>query len=86
MASCLTSVFWLVNFNFTFHCRYRNHDDPHGYDSCPMEGFDDRRVRRILDVPKDGNVIMVLAAGRRADNGIYNRQYRFDPADFIHQL
>ncbi|WP_152206920.1 nitroreductase family protein [Marinobacter changyiensis] len=58
----------------------------HGYDSCPMEGFDDCRVRRILGVPKDGNVIMVLAAGRQADNGIYHQQYRFDPSDFIHQL
>ncbi|WP_166265702.1 nitroreductase family protein [Marinobacter caseinilyticus] len=58
----------------------------HGYDSCPMEGFDDHRVRKILGVPGDGQVIMVLAAGRRADNGVYNQQYRFDKEDFIHTL
>ncbi|WP_166255539.1 nitroreductase family protein [Marinobacter salicampi] len=58
----------------------------HGFDSCPMEGFDDHRVRKILGVPRDGIVIMVLALGRRAENGVYNRQYRFAPEDFIRRL
>lgn len=60
--------------------------DVEEFDSCPIEVFDDSRVHRILGVSEDDNVIMVLAAGRRADDGIYHRQYRFDPADFIHQL
>jgi hypothetical protein len=50
--------------------------------SCPTEGFDDRQVRRILDAPKSRNVITVLAAGRRADNGTYKQQYRFEIALF----
>ena len=58
----------------------------HGYDSCPMEGFDECRVQRLLGIPKDGQVVMMLAAGKRAENGIYHRQYRFRPEDFIHRL
>jgi len=58
----------------------------HGFDSCPMEGFDDCRVRKLLKVPRKGLVVMVLAAGRRAENGVYNRQYRFNKDQLVHYL
>lgn len=57
-----------------------------GYDSCPMEGFDDKRVRKILDLPPKASVIMFVAAGKRADNGIYNSRYRFDRSKFIREV
>lgn len=58
----------------------------HGYDSCPMEGFDECRVRRLLKLPRKGLVTMVLAAGKRSEKGIYNQQYRFDKAGLVHYL
>lgn len=58
----------------------------HGYDSCPMEGFDECRVKKLLKIPRKGLVTMVLAAGRRAENGVYNRQYRFDRDNLIHYM
>lgn len=58
----------------------------HGYDSCPMEGFDECRVKKLLKLPQKGLVTMVLAVGRRAENGVYNRQYRFNQKDLIHYL
>jgi nitroreductase len=58
----------------------------HGYDSCPMEGFDECRVRRLLKLPRKGLVTMVLAAGKRSDKGVYNRQYRFERDTLIHYL
>ncbi|MCR8913965.1 nitroreductase family protein [Marinobacter panjinensis] len=58
----------------------------HGYDSCPMEGFDECRVRRLLKLPKKGLVTMVLAAGKRSEKGVYNRQYRFDKDELVHYL
>ncbi|MCK7549881.1 MULTISPECIES: nitroreductase family protein [Marinobacter] len=58
----------------------------YGYDSCPMEGFDDWRVRKLLNVPRQGLVVMVLAAGKRAENGVYNRQYRLDKQTLVHYL
>jgi len=58
----------------------------HGYDSCPMEGFDEYRVKKLLNLPGKGLVTMVLAAGRRAQNGVYSRQYRFDQSQLVHYL
>ena len=58
----------------------------HGYDTCPMEGFDDKRVRKILKLPKQASVIMFVGVGKRADNGIYNSRQRFNRELFIHEV
>lgn len=58
----------------------------HGYDTCPMEGFDERRVRKLLKLPDDAIVTMILGVGRRAPNGIYHRRYRFPREEFVHYL
>jgi len=54
-----------------------------GYDSCPMEGFDSARVRRLLDLPADAVVTMVISAGKRARGGVYGPRIRFDSSLFI---
>jgi len=51
-----------------------------GYDTCPMEGFDRVRVRRLLGIPRDGEIVMVLAVGRAVRGGVYGSQFRF-PAE-----
>ncbi|MEQ1572376.1 MAG: nitroreductase family protein [Myxococcota bacterium] len=53
-----------------------------GYDSCPIEGFDEPRVKRLLGLPPAARVVMVLAAGRRAEGGV-SEQVRFDRARFV---
>ncbi len=58
----------------------------HGFDSCPMEGFDEKRLRRIVKLPSDALVLMVVGAGRRAENGIYHAQIRFNRDRFIHEI
>lgn len=58
----------------------------HGYDSCPMEGFDEWRVKKILKVPKDGFVVMVIAAGKRAEDGVYHPRFRFPIDEFVNYL
>lgn len=55
----------------------------HGFDSCPMEGFDDRRVRKLLGLPADGIVVMVVGCGKRAADGVYHPRIRFDRARFV---
>lgn len=55
----------------------------HGYDSCPMEGFDEHRVRRLLRLPADGSVVMVVGCGRRADDGVYHPRIRFARERFV---
>lgn len=54
-----------------------------GYDSCPMEGFDEVRVKKILDLPRDSHVVMVISAGKRAHGGVYGPQIRFAKDQFI---
>lgn len=53
----------------------------HGYDTCPMEGFDPWRVSRIVGLPRDAYVIMVLGAGRAAEDGIYMSRWRVPPEE-----
>lgn len=56
----------------------------HGYDSCPMEGFDEVRVHRQLQLADDAAVVMVLGVGRRADDGVYYPRLRFPRERFVH--
>lgn len=42
-----------------------------GYDSCPMEGFDPWRARRLLGLGHNADVCMFLAVGKRSDKGVY---------------
>jgi nitroreductase len=57
----------------------------HGFDSCPMEGFDERRVTRLLKLPADGFVVMVVGCGKRAADGVYHPRIRFDRQRFVKQ-
>lgn len=49
----------------------------HGYASCPMEGFDEVRLRRVLEIPRQAIPIMLLAVGRQGEKGVYNPRLRF---------
>lgn len=55
----------------------------YGYDSCPMEGFDSKRIKKILALPRDAAVVMVISAGKRAKGGIYGQRIRYDSKRFI---
>jgi nitroreductase len=54
----------------------------HGFDSCPMEGFDEPRVKRLLGLPRAAEIVMVIAAGRGAEGGVIP-QIRFDREHYI---
>lgn len=56
-----------------------------GFDSCPMEGLDSKRVKRLLGLPRRAGVTMAISMGKRAEGGIYNERFRFDQKDFIHE-
>ncbi len=42
-----------------------------GYDSCPMEGFDPWRAKKLLNLPRGAEVCMFLAVGKRSDTGVW---------------
>jgi len=47
-----------------------------GYDTCPMEGSDTLRVKRILGLPRGAEINMVISCGIRDDKGIYGPRFR----------
>ncbi len=48
-----------------------------GYDTCPMEGSDTLRVKKILGLPHGAEINMVIGCGIRDGNkGIYTNRYR----------
>ena len=58
----------------------------YGYDSCPMEGYDSKRIKKILGLPGDAVVVMVVAAGKRGKGGIYGERIRFASSRFINKI
>jgi nitroreductase len=58
----------------------------HGYDTCPMEGFDEVKIRRVLQLPSDAEVTMVISAGKRAKDGVYGPRVRFERELFIKEI
>ncbi len=48
----------------------------YGYDTCPMEGFDSLRVKKILHIPKKAEICMLISCGIRAENGVYGNRFR----------
>ena len=49
-----------------------------GYDTCPMEGFDSRRVKKILNLPFGAEVNMIVSCGIRDEKGVWGDRMRVD--------
>jgi nitroreductase len=46
------------------------------YDTCPMEGFDSKMVKKILNLPSMSEINMIIACGLREENGVYGERFR----------
>jgi nitroreductase len=46
------------------------------YDTCPMEGFDSLRVKRILNLPAAAEINMIIGCGIREESGVYGERFR----------
>ena len=46
------------------------------YDTCPMEGFDSRLVKHILDLPMGAEINMVISCGIRKEGGVWGDRMR----------
>lgn len=58
----------------------------HGYDSCPMGGFDEVRVKKLLKLPKFAEVTMVISAGVRKPEGLYGPRFRLAQEQLVHEI
>ena len=47
-----------------------------GYDTCPMEGFDSKKLKQILNLPAAAEINMVISCGIRKPDGIYGERFR----------
>ena len=55
----------------------------YGYDTCPMEGFDSLRAKRILKLPNSSEINMIISCGKRSEKGVYGPRFRI-PFDEIY--
>lgn len=55
-----------------------------GYDTCPMEGFDSRKVKRLLKLPFGAEINMVISCGIRDDRGVWGDRMRI-PFDEVYK-
>ena len=58
----------------------------HGYDTCPMGGFDEVRVKKALNLSNEKEVCMVISAGTRKPEGLYGPRVRVPDADVIFEV
>lgn len=54
------------------------------YDTCPMEGFDSRKVKNILNLPFGAEINMVISCGIREEHGVWGDRMRV-PFDEVYQ-
>ena len=54
-----------------------------GFDTCPMEGMDSRRVRKILGLARSTSVVMVISVGERTARGIWGERYRIPREEVV---
>ena len=47
-----------------------------GYDTCPMEGFDSKKVKRILKLPYGAEINMIISCGIREERGVWGDRMR----------
>lgn len=57
-----------------------------GYDTCPMEGFDEKMVKKILQLPNSAEICMVMACGIGKAEGIYAPRTRVDNSEVIFKV
>ena len=57
-----------------------------GYSTCPMEGFDERRVKKILGLGGSATIVMVISVGKEDPAGIYGPRLRLNPSLFLFEV
>ena len=54
-----------------------------GYDTCPMEGYDSKRIKALLKLPASAELSMVIACGNGMPEGIYGKRFRIPQSEVI---
>lgn len=54
-----------------------------GIDSCPMIGFDQDKVREILDIPSSHEIVLMITVGKEKEASRRLRGYRKPAGEFV---
>ncbi|HAL95559.1 MAG TPA: nitroreductase family protein, partial [Chitinophagaceae bacterium] len=46
------------------------------FDSCPMEGFDAKRVKKALQLPWGAEINMIIGVGKGTPEGVWGPRFR----------
>jgi len=58
-----------------------------GYDTCPLEGFDSKRVKKTLQLPYRTEVSIIISCGiRDAEKGVSGERYRVPFQEVYHKM
>lgn len=55
-----------------------------GIGTCPMEGFDSLRVKKLLGLPRGAEINMIISCGHPAEDGIFFPRFRV-PFEQVYQ-
>tara|TARA_B100001059_G_C17723691_1_gene522206 strand:+ start:118 stop:840 length:723 start_codon:yes stop_codon:yes gene_type:complete len=47
-----------------------------GLHSCPMEGFDKKRIKKLLELPRGAEINMIVSVGKGTDKGVWGPRFR----------
>lgn len=54
-----------------------------GFHSCPMEGFDEIRVKKALNLPRGAEINMIISFGKGTEEGIWGPRFRVPNEEVI---
>ena len=58
-----------------------------GYDTCPLEGFDSKRIKKILGLPNGSGINMIIPCGIRAEEmSIWGERFRVPFEQVYHRV
>lgn len=57
-----------------------------GFDTCPMEGFDKNRVKKMLNLPAGAEINMIIAVGKGTPEGVYGERYRLPYEEVVFEV
>ena len=57
-----------------------------GFHSCPMEGFDKRRVKKMLKLPYGAEINMIVSVGKGTEKGVWGPRYRVPYEEVVFKL
>jgi nitroreductase len=54
-----------------------------GFDTCPLEGFDSKRVKKLLNLTEGSEICMIIGCGKGLSEGIYGERFRVPSEELI---